>query len=120
MALFVLSGIIHVSSDPCPCSMVRSVSICRRSLCSAAWLQAAISAAVCVVAVTAAAESVNHGHVRDRTRSSMSHLKTWRLSCSLMREVRCHTVTCAVNTFQFCSLFKIFSVIAHIGNFTGK
>lgn len=99
-------------NKPAPCSVVFSVSLCRLSLCSAAWLQAAISAAVCVVAVTVAVGSVNHGHLRDRIRSSMSLLKTWRPSCSLTREVRCHTVTCAVDTFQFCSLFKLFYEIA--------
>lgn len=90
-----LSGIVF--SEIAPCFLMCSVSLCRRSLCSAAWLQVATSAAVCVVAVTAAVESVNHGHLRDRTRSSTSLLKTWKLSCSLTREVRCYTVTCAVD-----------------------
>lgn len=53
-----------------------------------AWRLAATSVAACVAAVTAAVEDVNLGLETVRTRIFMCPLKTWRLSCSLMREVR--------------------------------
>lgn len=52
------------------------VSPYRLCLFSAAWLQAATSAVACAVVVTAAVESVNHGHLKDRNRNSMSPLRT--------------------------------------------
>lgn len=61
---------------------------CRLCLCSAAWRLAATSVAACVAAVTAAVEDVNHGLERARTRNFMCPPRTWRLSCSLTREVR--------------------------------
>lgn len=55
---------------------------------SAAWPLAATSVAACAAAVTAAVEDVNHGLERARTRIFMCPPRTWRLSCSLTREVR--------------------------------
>lgn len=61
---------------------------CRLCLYSAAWPLGATFVAACVAAVTAAVEDVNPGLGRDRTRNFMCPLRTWRLSCNLMREVR--------------------------------
>lgn len=57
-----------------------------------AWPLAVTSVAACVAAVTAAVEDVNHGLERARSRTFMCPLRTWRLSCNLMREVRTSTV----------------------------
>ncbi len=61
---------------------------CRLCLYCAAWPLAATSAVACVAAVTAAVEDVNHGLERTRTRIFTCPPRTWRLSCSLTREVR--------------------------------
>lgn len=61
---------------------------CRLCSYSAAWPPAATSVAACAAAVTAAVENVNHGLGRARTRNFTCPPRTWRLRCSLTREVR--------------------------------
>lgn len=75
-------------SPDAACVSPLDVLSCRLSLCSAAWPPAATSVAACAAAVTAAVESVNLDLGRHRTRTFMCPLKTWRLSCSLTREVK--------------------------------
>lgn len=74
-----------------------------------AWPLAVTSVAACVAAVTAAVEDVNHGLERARSRTFMCPLRTWRLSCNLMREVRTSTVL-----FVFFLLTSTFFCIALI------
>lgn len=81
---------------------------CRLCLYSAAWLLAATSAAACAAAVTAAVENVNHGLGMARTRTSMCPLRTWKLSCNLMREVR-------LNNLYHHSQFEIVRELATAG-----
>ena len=83
---FIFQRIIcsHIDSSCPPMTLLA----CRLCLYSAALPPAATSVAACAAAVTAAVENVNHGLGRDRTRNSMCPLRTWRLSCSLTREVR--------------------------------
>lgn len=77
-----------------------NVLACRLCLYSAAWPPAATSVAACVAAVTAAVENVNHGLERARTRNFTCPLRTWRLSCSLTREVRPNHL-CLHSCFEF-------------------
>lgn len=71
-------------SSACWCVHLPS---CRPCLSSAAWPPAATSAAACAAAVTAAAEGVNRDPETLRIRTFTCPPKTWRLSCSLTREV---------------------------------
>lgn len=68
-------------------ALMRGSSLCRLCLSSAAWPPAATSAAACAAAVTAAVEDVNRGPETLKIKTFTCPPKTWRLSCSLTREV---------------------------------